>query len=64
MTETTRTETDSLGTIEIDAARYWGPQTERARPKVAHYLRNLDDVTLANVGLTRRDIEEMARRTF
>ncbi len=26
-----RTETDSLGTIEIDAARYWGPQTERAR---------------------------------
>jgi fumarate hydratase class II len=30
-TETTRTETDSLGSIEIDAARYWGPQTERAR---------------------------------
>ncbi len=28
---TTRTETDSLGSIEIDAARYWGPQTERAR---------------------------------
>ncbi len=28
---TTRTETDSLGTIEIEAARYWGPQTERAR---------------------------------
>ena len=27
----TRTETDSLGTIDIDAARYWGPQTERAR---------------------------------
>ena len=27
----TRTETDSLGTIEIDADRYWGPQTERAR---------------------------------
>ena len=26
-----RTETDSLGSIEIDAARYWGPQTERAR---------------------------------
>ena len=26
-----RTETDSLGTIEIDDARYWGPQTERAR---------------------------------
>jgi fumarate hydratase class II len=29
--QTTRTETDSLGTIEIAADRYWGPQTERAR---------------------------------
>src|SRR5690348_17057684 len=27
----TRTESDSLGTIEIHAAHYWGPQTERAR---------------------------------
>ena len=27
----TRTETDSLGTIDIEADRYWGPQTERAR---------------------------------
>jgi fumarate hydratase class II len=27
----TRTETDSLGTIEIPAERLWGPQTERAR---------------------------------
>ena len=27
----TRTETDSLGTIDIDSERYWGPQTERAR---------------------------------
>ena len=26
-----RTETDALGSIDIDAARYWGPQTERAR---------------------------------
>ena len=26
-----RTETDSLGTIDIPAERYWGPQTERAR---------------------------------
>ena len=33
MTDTpgTRTETDSLGTVEIPADRYWGPQTERAR---------------------------------
>ena len=27
----TRTETDSLGSIEIEADRLWGPQTERAR---------------------------------
>jgi fumarate hydratase class II len=27
----TRTETDSLGSIDIQADRYWGPQTERAR---------------------------------
>ena len=26
-----RTETDSLGSIDIDDKRYWGPQTERAR---------------------------------
>ncbi len=31
MTTQTRTETDSLGTIEIESGRYWGPQTERAR---------------------------------
>lgn len=30
-TAATRTETDSLGSIEIPAERYWGPQTERAR---------------------------------
>ena len=29
--QATRTETDSLGTIEIAADRLWGPQTERAR---------------------------------
>jgi len=27
----TRSESDSLGSIEIDAERWWGPQTERAR---------------------------------
>jgi len=27
----TRIDQDSLGSIDIDAARYWGPQTERAR---------------------------------
>jgi fumarate hydratase class II len=27
---TTRTETDSLGAVEVDASRYWGAQTERS----------------------------------
>jgi fumarate hydratase class II len=27
---TTRTETDSMGPIEVDAARYWGAQTQRS----------------------------------
>ena len=27
---TTRTETDSMGPIEVDASRYWGAQTERS----------------------------------
>ena len=31
MADALRTETDSLGTIEIPADRLWGPQTERAR---------------------------------
>jgi len=31
MADATRTETDSLGTIDIPADRLWGPQTERAR---------------------------------
>ena len=26
----TRTETDSFGPIEVDAARYWGAQAERS----------------------------------
>ena len=30
MTETTRTETDSLGPIEVPADAYWGAQTERS----------------------------------
>ncbi|MEQ1930236.1 MAG: class II fumarate hydratase [Parvularculaceae bacterium] len=31
MTLKTRTETDSFGPIEVDAARYWGAQAERSR---------------------------------
>jgi fumarate hydratase, class II len=31
MTNATRTETDSMGAIQVDATRYWGAQTERSR---------------------------------
>src|SRR5688572_23851673 len=27
---TTRSESDSMGTVEVDAARYWGAQTQRS----------------------------------
>ena len=30
MTPTTRTETDSMGSVEVDSTRYWGAQTERS----------------------------------
>ncbi len=30
-TSATRTESDSMGTIEVPADRYWGAQTERSR---------------------------------
>lgn len=30
MKEKTRTETDSMGSIEVDASKYWGAQTERS----------------------------------
>ena len=30
-TPQTRTETDSMGAIEVAADRYWGAQTERSR---------------------------------
>ena len=30
MTRTTRTETDSMGAIEVPAERYWGAQTQRS----------------------------------
>ena len=30
MAENTRTESDSMGTVEVAADRYWGAQTERS----------------------------------
>ena len=51
---TTRTETDSLGTIEIDADRYWGPQTERARRLFRIGHERFPPVLIRAVGLQKQ----------
>ncbi len=50
----TRTETDSLGTIEIDAERYWGPQTERARLLFQIGVEKFPPVLIRAVGLQKQ----------
>lgn len=47
---TTRTETDSLGTVEIPAERLWGPQTERARHLFAIGAERFPPVLIRAVG--------------
>src|SRR5581483_6045499 len=49
----TRTETDSLGSIEIDAERYWGPQTERARRLFRIGTEHFPPVLIRAVGLQK-----------
>ncbi|MDB5412601.1 MAG: fumC [Rubritepida sp.] len=46
----TRTETDSLGTIEIPADRLWGPQTERARRLFAIGTERFPSILIRAVG--------------
>ena len=62
MTETrpkaTRTETDSLGSIEIDAERYWGPQTERARRLFQIGIERFPRGLIRAVGLQKRAAAE------
>jgi fumarate hydratase class II len=55
---TTRTETDSLGTIDIDAARYWGPQTERARRLFQIGREHFPPVLIRAVGLQKQAAAE------
>lgn len=52
--ETVRTETDSLGTIEIEAGRYWGPQTERARRLFRIGTERFPRVLIRAVGLQKQ----------
>ena len=61
----TRTETDSLGTIEIPEDRLWGPQTERARRLFAIGQERFPPELIRAVGLQtdamRIEIEVTAR---
>ncbi|MBS7813078.1 class II fumarate hydratase [Roseococcus pinisoli] len=50
---TTRTETDSLGTIEIPEDRLWGPQTERARRLFAIGSERFPPLFIKAVGLQK-----------
>ncbi|WP_198369511.1 class II fumarate hydratase [Roseomonas rosulenta] len=58
----TRTETDSLGTIEIPADRYWGPQTERARALFRIGEGHLDPGVIHATGLQKWAAAEANRR--
>ena len=63
MTSTTRTETDSMGAIEVATNHYWGAQTERSRQnfRIGHdrmpmpIIRGLAIVKLA-ASLTNREL--------
>jgi hypothetical protein len=61
MTET-RTETDSLGSIDIEAARYWGPQTERARRLFNIGSEKFPPGLIRAVGLQKQAAAEANRR--
>lgn len=54
----TRTETDSLGTIEIEAGRYWGPQTERARRLFRIGTERFPRILIRAVGLQKQAAAE------
>lgn len=49
----TRTETDSLGSVEIAADRLWGPQTERARWLFAIGEERFPALLIRNLGLQK-----------
>ena len=54
----TRTETDSLGTIEIPADHLWGPQTERARRLFRIGTERFPPALIRAVGLQKRAAAE------
>jgi len=54
----TRTESDSLGTIEIPAERLWGPQTERARRLFRIGTEHFPPILIRAVGLQKQAAAE------
>src|SRR5687767_15163601 len=58
----TRTETDSLGSIDIPADRYWGPQTERARRLFRIGSERFPPALIRAVGLHKWAAAEANRR--
>src|SRR5688500_12821116 len=62
MAEPTRTETDSLGSIEIPAERLWGPQTERARRLFRIGAERFPAALIRAVGLHKWACAEANRR--
>ncbi|MGG5823259.1 class II fumarate hydratase [Falsiroseomonas sp. HW251] len=54
----TRTETDSLGTIEIESDRLWGPQTERARRLFRIGTERFPPILIRAVGLQKQAAAE------
>ncbi len=54
----TRTETDSLGSVEIESDRYWGPQTERARHLFAIGVERFSPALIRAVGLQKQAAAE------
>jgi len=57
----TRTETDSLGSIEIEADRWWGPQTERARRLFQIGVEHFPPGLIRAVGLQKQAAAEANR---
>jgi fumarate hydratase class II len=61
MTEEIRTETDSLGTIDIPSDRLWGPQTERARRLFRIGSERFPPILIRAVGLQKQAAAEANR---
>ncbi|MBN2491989.1 MAG: class II fumarate hydratase [Planctomycetes bacterium] len=51
---TTRTESDSLGTIEVESSRYWGAQTQRAVENFRIGLERMPAPVLRALGIVKK----------